>query len=132
MYYVLEMPFLTQIYNEMIRDLLNPKSGILDLRDGSNGETVVAGLTEVEMMSTQEVMQLLNKGNLLRTCEPTAANRTSSRSHAILKVTVEQRSRTMDVSQEVRTGKLFMVDLAGSERAAVTKVIHAICASSAY
>ena len=107
----------------MIRDLLNPKSGILDLRDGSNGETVVAGLTEVEMTSTQEVMRLLNKGNLLRTCEPTAANQTSSRSHAILKVTVEQRSRTMGVSQEVRTGKLFMVDLAGSERAAVTKVI---------
>ena len=28
----------------------------------------------------------------------------------------------MDVSQEVKTGKLFMVDLAGSERAAQTKV----------
>lgn len=128
--YQLLVTVIAQIYNEMIRDLLNPKSGILDLRDDSNGETMVAGLTEVEMTSTPEVMQLLNKGNLLRTCEPTAANHTSSRSHAILKVTVEQRSRTMDVSQEVRTGKLFMVDLAGSERAAVTKVSAAIPTSS--
>ena len=35
---------------------------------------------------------------------------------------MEQRDRAMDVSQEVRTGVLFMVDLAGSERAAVTQV----------
>jgi len=37
-------------------------------------------------------------------------------------VTVDQRSRVMDVTQEVRTGVLFMVDLAGSERAAITQV----------
>ena len=37
-------------------------------------------------------------------------------------MTVEQRDRAMSVSQEVRTGVLFMVDLAGSERAAVTQV----------
>lgn len=35
---------------------------------------------------------------------------------------MEQRDRAMSVSQEVRTGVLFMVDLAGSERAAVTQV----------
>lgn len=35
---------------------------------------------------------------------------------------MEQRDRVMSVSQEVRTGVLFMVDLAGSERAAVTQV----------
>lgn len=40
-----------------------------------------------------------------------------------MQVTVEQRDRAMNVSQEVRTGVLFMVDLAGSERAAVTQVI---------
>lgn len=28
----------------------------------------------------------------------------------------------MDITQEVKTGVLYMVDLAGSERAAVTKV----------
>lgn len=67
-------------------------------------------------LSTQ-IMQLLMKGNRQRTQEPTAANQTSSRSHAVLQVAVRQRSRVKNVLQEVRQGRLFMVDLAGSERA---------------
>ncbi|XP_019850423.1 PREDICTED: kinesin-like protein KIF19 isoform X2 [Amphimedon queenslandica] len=110
-----------EIYNEMIRDLLDPKRGILELREDVNGETVVAGLSEIEATSTVQVMDLLSKGNMCRTCEPTAANKTSSRSHAILKVVVRSRSRVMDVSQDIHIGCLFMVDLAGSERASVTK-----------
>lgn len=106
----------------MIRDLLDPKRGILELREDVNGETVVAGLSEIEATSTVQVMDLLSKGNMCRTCEPTAANKTSSRSHAILKVVVRSRSRVMDVSQDIHIGCLFMVDLAGSERASVTKV----------
>ncbi|GFR64801.1 kinesin-like protein [Elysia marginata] len=47
-------------------------------------------------------MGMLVKGNLERTQEPTAANATSSRSHAILQVTVKQRSRVKSVMQEVR------------------------------
>lgn len=64
-----------------------------------------------------QIMQLLVKGNRQRTQEPTAANRTSSRSHAVLQVAVRQRSRVKSVLQEVRQGRLFMIDLAGSERA---------------
>lgn len=64
-----------------------------------------------------QIMQLLMKGNRQRTQEPTAANQTSSRSHAVLQVAVRQRSRVKNVLQEVRQGRLFMIDLAGSERA---------------
>lgn len=64
-----------------------------------------------------QIMQLLMKGNRQRTQEPTAANRTSSRSHAVLQVAVRQRSRVKNILQEVRQGRLFMIDLAGSERA---------------
>ncbi len=39
-----------------------------------------------------------------------------------IQVSVEQRSKTMNVKQEVKSSVLFMVDLAGSERAAVTQV----------
>lgn len=63
-------------------------------------------------------MELLMKGNKQRTQEPTAANQTSSRSHAVLQVAVRQQSRCRDVLQEVRFARLFMIDLAGSERAA--------------
>ena len=44
-----------QIYNEMIRDLLNPSSGYLELREDSRGVCTVAGLTEVSARSTEEV-----------------------------------------------------------------------------
>ena len=44
-----------QIYNEMIRDLLNPSSGFLDLREDSKGVIQVAGITEVSTINAQEV-----------------------------------------------------------------------------
>ncbi|KAK8390230.1 hypothetical protein O3P69_010137 [Scylla paramamosain] len=109
-----------EIYNENIRDLLQP-SGTLDLReDAKTGVIQVAGLSEREILTTKEVMRLLTKGNKERTCEPTAANKTSSRSHALLQVNV-RKSAIKGVGEEVKVGRLFMVDLAGSERAKQTQ-----------
>ncbi|XP_077612174.1 kinesin-like protein KIF19 [Crocuta crocuta] len=120
MEYEVSMSYL-EIYNEMIRDLLNPALGYLELREDSKGVIQVAGITEVSTINAKEIMQLLMKGNRQRTQEPTAANQTSSRSHAVLQVAVRQRSRVKDVLQEVRQGRLFMIDLAGSERASQTQ-----------
>ncbi|XP_045346740.1 kinesin-like protein KIF19 isoform X2 [Leopardus geoffroyi] len=120
MEYEVSMSYL-EIYNEMIRDLLNPALGYLELREDSKGVIQVAGITEVSTINAKEIMQLLMKGNRQRTQEPTAANQTSSRSHAVLQVAVRQRSRVKNVLQEVRQGRLFMVDLAGSERASQTQ-----------
>lgn len=47
--------FSFKIYNEMIRDLLNPSSGFLDLREDSKGVIQVAGITEVSTINAQEV-----------------------------------------------------------------------------
>ncbi|XP_071461857.1 kinesin-like protein KIF19 [Marmota flaviventris] len=110
-----------EIYNEVIRDLLNPSSGFLDLREDSKGSIQIAGITEVSTSNAQEIMQLLTRGNRQRTQEPTATNKTSSRSHAVLQVTVHQQSRSTDLAEEARLGRLFMVDLAGSERACQTQ-----------
>ncbi|XP_027761917.1 kinesin-like protein KIF19 [Empidonax traillii] len=118
--YTVSMSYL-EIYNEVIRDLLNPSSGFLDLREDSRGSIQIAGITEVSTTNAQEIMQLLTKGNKQRTQEPTAANGVSSRSHAVLQVTATQRSPRKGAGEEVRIGKLFMVDLAGSERAAQTQ-----------
>jgi hypothetical protein len=76
-------------------------------------------------LCTLQVMHLLQKGNRARTVEPTAANETSSRSHALLSVTVRQTSLLQPPEQmrsRIKRGKLFMIDLAGSERASQTKV----------
>ncbi|EFB21128.1 hypothetical protein PANDA_019085, partial [Ailuropoda melanoleuca] len=134
MEYEVSMSYL-EIYNEMIRDLLNPTLGYLELREDSKGVIQVAGITEVSTINAKEanpqawrsshppiqIMQLLMKGNRQRTQEPTAANQTSSRSHAVLQVAVRQRSRVKNILQEVRQGRLFMIDLAGSERASQTQ-----------
>ena len=69
--------------------------------------------------SAEEVMRLLQRGNKERTQEPTAANKTSSRSHALLMVNVTETSRS---KQNLKNGRLYMIDLAGSERASNTKV----------
>ncbi|KAL3272874.1 hypothetical protein HHI36_014335, partial [Cryptolaemus montrouzieri] len=70
------------------------------------------------------VMTLLQKGNKARTVEPTAMNKTSSRSHALLSVTVRHAipvDKTDHLRMKVKQGRLFMIDLAGSERANKTK-----------
>lgn len=72
-------------------------------------------------------MRLLQKGNKARTVEPTSANKTSSRSHALLSVTVRQTyplQKSERLKARVKQGKLFMIDLAGSERASHTKVLE--------
>ncbi|XP_031412202.1 kinesin-like protein KIF19 isoform X2 [Meleagris gallopavo] len=102
-----------EIYNEVIWDLLSPSPHSLQLREDSRGTVRVVGITELSASSTEEVLQLLLRGNQQRTQEPTAANRTSSRSHAVLQVTVRGRG--------LRRGRLQLIDLAGSERAAWTQ-----------
>ena len=54
--YKVTMSYL-EIYNENIRDLLNPSSGHLELRDDSRGKNItVAGLSEVATKNTEEVI----------------------------------------------------------------------------
>merc|ERR1719359_1689593 len=65
-------------------------------------------------------MSLLHQANRHRTTESTGANEVSSRSHAVLQVSVEQRDRTAGIMAQVNVGKLSMIDLAGSERASQT------------
>ena len=65
----------------------------------------------------------MQRGNRARTVESTGANVTSSRSHALLSVTVSHGTELgSQLRQRKRHGKLFMIDLAGSERASITKV----------
>ncbi|KAB0793661.1 hypothetical protein PPYR_13281 [Photinus pyralis] len=122
--YSVTMSYL-ELYNEQIRDLLNPASGYLELREDSRGRNIqVAGLSEISTTSTNEVMLLLQKGNKARTVEPTAVNKTSSRSHALLSVTVKHSiplDKKSHLRMRIKQGRLFMIDLAGSERANKTK-----------
>jgi kinesin family protein 18/19 len=119
-----------EVYNELIHDLLrgggsNPEAAKLDLREDVAEGVKVAGLSSIEANTTDEVMELLRQGNQHRTMEPTHANAVSSRSHAVLQITCEQRESTADTHQTVKIGKLSLIDLAGSERASMTHNVGA-------
>ena len=110
-----------EIYNEVIKDLLSPNQEGLDIREDSNRGVVVSGLSEMSLCSPQEIINKVQNANRFRTCEPTKANETSSRSHAVLQVNIEHRDSASGTEAEVLVGKLNLIDLAGSERASNTQ-----------
>ncbi|RKP21684.1 kinesin-domain-containing protein, partial [Rozella allomycis CSF55] len=116
----LRMTYL-EIYNETIRDLLVDSGGTLDMREDDKKGIVIPSLSEHTPEDVQQVMALLKKGNANRMMSPTMANATSSRSHAVLQIHIQQRDRTANIASEVQCAKLTLIDLAGSERASVTQ-----------
>ncbi|XP_077234004.1 P-loop containing nucleoside triphosphate hydrolases superfamily protein [Tasmannia lanceolata] len=108
-----------EVYNEVIYDLLEKSSGHLELREDPEQGIIVAGLRCIKVHSADRILELLNLGNSRRKTESTEANATSSRSHAVLGITVKRKQRSKYRSQ-VLCGKLALVDLAGSERASET------------
>ncbi|XP_045804017.1 kinesin-like protein KIN-7E isoform X2 [Trifolium pratense] len=111
-----------EIYNEAVRDLLNSNATTLRLLDDPEKGTIVEKLTEETLTERSRLQQLISKCAAERTTEETAMNETSSRSHQILRLTVE--SNPSDFVGTARSGAVFasvnFVDLAGSERASQT------------
>ncbi|XP_027137011.1 kinesin-like protein KIFC3 isoform X3 [Larimichthys crocea] len=109
---------MVEIYNETLRDLLgeNPTDK-LDIKmnpDGS-GQLYVPGLTQFTVQSAEDINRVFELGHVNRATACTNLNEHSSRSHALLIISVcgyngATGSRTQ--------GKLNLVDLAGSERIA--------------
>lgn len=112
-----------EIYNERIRDLLNPETASqkLVIREDSDHKITVSNLSYHFPTTVQEVMDLVIKGNFNRTTSPTEANEVSSRSHAVLQIHILQSNRTVELKDHQTFGTLSIIDLAGSERAASTK-----------
>lgn len=129
--YNLRLSYL-EIYNETISDLLaNPDGGNhcnLKIHESLTRGVFVGGLAEEPVSSSNEAIDLLRKGQIMRHVEETNLNERSSRSHTILRVLIEsrQRSETSIPSREsfpvgsVCCGTLTFVDLAGSEKARLT------------
>lgn len=115
--YVVTMSYI-QIYMELIQDLLEPSRTNLTLRESEQG-VHIAGVAEVEVRTMEDCLKHLAVGDRNRSTAFTAMNEHSSRSHAIVILTVIKRKRlapSQKAAQRVRCGKLFLVDLAGSER----------------
>ena len=113
-----------QIYNEIISDLLRSEHVGLQIRECQKKGVYVEGLSEWVVRSPSEVYRLIQKGKIMRATASTKMNDTSSRSHAIFILIVEQMSSEekspKNGTERVCVGKLNLVDLAGSERVSVT------------
>lgn len=109
---------MVEIYNETLRNLLgdnpNEKLDIKMCPDGS-GQLYVPGLSEFTVESVEDINKVFDLGHMNRATACTNLNEHSSRSHALLIITVAG----FNSSTGHRTsGKLNLVDLAGSERIA--------------
>uniref|UniRef100_F1KRQ4 Kinesin-like protein KIF15 n=1 Tax=Ascaris suum TaxID=6253 RepID=F1KRQ4_ASCSU len=105
----------SQLYNENFYDLLSADSRRVTPRPNKNGIMYLAGASERVVLSTAEVVQLLNQGLMNRHVAETAMNQESSRSHAIF--TLELTTTLIEGGLvNVRRSILNLVDLAGSER----------------
>ncbi|KAK1173770.1 kinesin-like protein KIF9 isoform X1 [Acipenser oxyrinchus oxyrinchus] len=109
-----------EIYNETLFDLLSTlpdadsRDSQMAIVDDGNGVRV-KGLSVHLTNNEEEALNLLFEGETNRIIASHALNKNSSRSHCILTVYIESRSRTLSNAKYV-TSKLNLVDLAGSER----------------
>ncbi|KAL5220833.1 hypothetical protein ABZP36_025546 [Zizania latifolia] len=114
-----------EIYNEIVKDLLRPDSGHLRLLDDPEKGTIVEKLEEEIAKDSQHLRHLISICEEQRRVGETALNDTSSRSHQIIRLTVESRLREVSGCVKSFVASLNFVDLAGSERAAQTHAIGA-------
>ena len=89
-------------------------------------EVCVVGLTERRVQSVEDLLRVMDKGTRLRKTGSTAANIDSSRSHAILQISLKEKENKHD------RGKFSFIDLAGtwcSERWCLS-ILHNFTTSS--
>ncbi|KWU42893.1 P-loop containing nucleoside triphosphate hydrolase protein, partial [Rhodotorula sp. JG-1b] len=127
-----------EIYNETLRDLLNPATVVRIRQDKS--KCFFASPLQEEVVTTEaQVWALIERGAAARQVGETDYNARSSRSHSVFQVvrksfasdwrrkaadekaprgkTIESRDDAVHGSGVVRTSRLSLIDLAGSESA---------------
>ncbi|XP_012980631.1 kinesin-like protein KIFC2 isoform X2 [Mesocricetus auratus] len=107
---------MVEIYNEAVRDLLAtgpPERLVVRQGPAGQGGIQVTGLTHWDVPNLETLHQMLSLGRSNRATASTVMNQHSSRSHALITLTLHGAppSRAQGI-----TGTLHLVDLAGSER----------------
>ena len=101
-----------EIYCNKLFDLLNNKN-ILQAREDGKGNICIVGLLEKNTKNIEELLNIIDFGLNSRTVGITGANLDSSRSHAILQISIKTKDKEL-------YSKISFIDLAGSERAVDT------------
>uniref|UniRef100_A0A915BGT0 Kinesin-like protein unc-104 n=1 Tax=Parascaris univalens TaxID=6257 RepID=A0A915BGT0_PARUN len=109
-----------EIYNERVRDLLDPKKSTknLKVREHKILGPMVDGLSVLAVSSFEQIASLIEEGNKSRTVAATNMNAESSRSHAVFNIRLTQALTDLENGfTGEKMSKISLVDLAGSERA---------------
>jgi uncharacterized protein YaaQ len=109
-----------EIYNEQVRDLLNPKSnkkGGLKVREHPKKGFYVEQLVNVPVKDYDEIEKRIEEGTRNRTVAATNMNATSSRAHTNVAITFTQKGKNEAGQDMTKSSSINLVDLAGSERA---------------
>ena len=101
-----------EIYCNKLFDLLNNKN-VLQAREDGKGNICIVGLVEKHTKNIEELLDITDFGLNSRTVGITGANLDSSRSHAILQISIKTKEKEI-------YSKISFIDLAGSERAVDT------------
>ncbi|KZV52615.1 hypothetical protein F511_07008 [Dorcoceras hygrometricum] len=108
-----------EIYNEVVKDLLSTDNTPLRILDDPEKGTVIEKLTEETLRDWNHLKELLSICEAQRQIGETSLNETSSRSHQILRLTIESSAREFlgKGNSTTLAASVNFVDLAGSERA---------------
>ncbi|KAL7315489.1 Kinesin-like protein kip2, variant 2 [Mucor circinelloides] len=129
-----------EIYNETIKDLLNPSNDNLKIHQDKIRGVYVTPLTEEVVTSPEDVLRIIERGEANRHISSTDYNLHSSRSHTLFQMVIESRERSSTSTslashrrtltstgygnhaarskETVKISQLNLIDLAGSEKAA--------------
>lgn len=120
--YLVTVSFL-EIYNEVIKDLLNPSDKLLKIREHPDMGIYVEQLAELVVKDPADVTRLIEQGNKVRQVAATQMNERSSRSHSCFTIKIASKLTQIIAGVQKETcmnAKINLVDLAGSERASKT------------
>ncbi|XP_026525663.1 kinesin-like protein KIF13A [Notechis scutatus] len=112
-----------EIYNEKVRDLLDPKGSrqSLKVREHKVLGPYVDGLSQLAVTCFEDIESLMSEGNKSRTVAATNMNEESSRSHAVFNIIITQTLYDLQSGNSgEKVSKVSLVDLAGSERVSKT------------
>ena len=109
-----------EIYNDQIKDLLNPKNEEkVEIREDDKKVIHLINLRKLIISTPEEAINIIKKGNHFRKTASTSMNKQSSRSHAIISIYIEN---NLEKEKKVKKSVFHIIDLAGSERQKKAKI----------
>ena len=105
-----------EIYNEIVKDLINENTPSLMIVEDPIKGVICSNIREIIINDSIQLKKIIDESNKRRTMASTDQNQFSSRSHAILQMSLEKKIKKDENNYDIIYSKFLVVDLAGSEK----------------